>query len=83
MQDRPTDTVLGSDASGHGSGISDIAWDACDQSQSRAGSDSVPSAIRTTALSADTPLMQRPPLTTDEARALLSIKERRPADRRA
>ena len=25
-------------------------------------------------------LMQRPPLTTDEARALLSIKERRPAD---
>jgi len=51
----------------------------CDQSQSRAGSDSVPSAIRTTALSADTPLMQRPPLTTDEARALLSIKERRTA----
>jgi hypothetical protein len=30
-------------------------------------------------ISADTPLMQRPPLTTDEARALLSIKERRTA----
>src|SRR5665811_1550366 len=28
VSDRPTDTVLGSDASGHGSGISDIAWDA-------------------------------------------------------
>ena len=45
----PTDTVLGSDGSGHGSGISDIAWDACGQSQSRAGSDRVPPAIRTTA----------------------------------
>jgi hypothetical protein len=27
--------------------------------------------------------MQRPPLTTGEARALLSIKERRTADKRA
>ena len=55
----------------------------CGQSQSRAGSDRVPSAIRTTALSADTPLMQRPPLTTAEARGLLSIKERRPPDKHA
>jgi hypothetical protein len=45
----PTDTVPGSDAFGHGSGISDIAWDAWGQSQSRAGSDRVPPAIRTTA----------------------------------
>jgi len=73
----PTDTVLGPDGSGRGSGISDITWDACDQSQSRAGSDRLPLRSGPRHISADTPLMQRPPLTTDGARALLSIKERR------
>jgi len=76
-KDRPADIVLGSDGSGRASGISDIAWDACGQPQSRAVSDRVPPAIRTTAHQCRHTGDAAPPLTTDAARALLSVKERR------
>jgi hypothetical protein len=76
---RPTDTVLGSDGSGRALRISDIAWDACGQSQlSRAGGDRRPSGTRTATFqcrhAADAAAAA---LTTDKARALLSIKKRR------